>query len=195
MNLVDIICLIFLVSWFILGAKKGLLHGILRVVVMIACLLLAYLFYPSVSNTLKSFVRESAWIDRAAFVGTFLFITVAVSTVAGRFLNTLGSSNRLGPINRMLGALLGGAQGLLYAAAGLILLSAMLGDGKLRSMIYGGKVASKITESITVSYGSMDKIIRKTGINPFVEPKSIIDRVEEEVAPLINEMEELIRER
>ena len=166
---IDIACIVFIVLWLFVGMKKGFLHGILRIAVMVGCLIAAYLLHPYIRDLLANFFNYGPRLDKIVFAGIFFTINISFNSIAGRFLDTLGSSNALSAGNRFAGAFLGGVQGLVYAAAFLMILSSAVSpDAKLKKQIDDSKIAGTIQKTIVISYGSLDKLIRKSGMNPLI---------------------------
>jgi uncharacterized membrane protein required for colicin V production len=147
------------------------------------------MLYPYVTGVFTSFMEYGEWLDRAVFAAIFLVISSSINTMTRGFVNMLSPAGRIGKLGRIFGALFGGVQGLLYLACGLILASALLDDeSSMKKNIDEGIISSRIQQTISVSYGTMDKIIRKTGLNPFLE------KVETEVQEQIDNAETKVQQ-
>ena len=176
MNIVDIICIIVIALWLLVGFKKGGLFGVLQLAATVVSFILAYIVHPYVRNALSGFLNYSSNVDTSVFVILFLVLSLLVNAVAGKIINTLGSSDSPGKLNRAIGAIFGAAQGAVYVSALLVLFSAALGhDSTIKRQIDNGIVSTNVQKGVTEAYGKINRLIRKNDINPLRDVERIIN--------------------
>lgn len=124
MNMFDLIVLVVIVLLILRGLWKGLIRQVVGLAGVVTGYMIAMHFYgPFASRYLKGFTPATGHI--IAFLGVFIGCIIAASIVGwiiGRLMNVAG----LGILNRIGGAVLGGAKGCFILAIAVMMLVAFL---------------------------------------------------------------------
>lgn len=161
MNMFDLIVLVVIVLLILRGLWKGLIRQVVGLAGVVTGYMIAMHFYgPFASRYLKGFTPATGHI--IAFLGVFIGCIIAASIVGwiiGRLMNVAG----LGILNRIGGAVLGGAKGCFILGVAVMTLIAFLPSD---SSVFKG--------SRTIKY-----IQPMAGLISGVAPKSIKTRYDQ----------------
>lgn len=122
MTYVDYIILGGLAFFLVKGYFKGLINQVMSIAGMISGLIIAWKFYPLVSQ----FGTDLGIPETVSMVISFILIYAAVVFIAkflGKILHKLAKALFLGWVNRLAGALFGLIEGLLLITILLVLIS------------------------------------------------------------------------
>ena len=105
MNWLDIVIIIVLVIQLFTGLTTGLIRGLLSLIGLVAGLVLAGQFYPSLAGVL-TFIPDEKWAEVAAFA-IILFAVWLIALLLARLLEAAIKGLMLGWFNALAGAVLG----------------------------------------------------------------------------------------
>lgn len=119
MNSIDIAIILVVLASGALGIYWGLIRLVLSIVGVLAGVVAAGRYGPLAAEALMSFVSDSSLAQALGFVLVFAAVSGAAS-LAASLLHELAGLLFLGWLDRLLGGLLGAAQGVLVCAALLV---------------------------------------------------------------------------
>lgn len=154
MLLLDGVVLALLLAFVVLGAVRGLVRDVVALVGIVAGFWLAWRYGPAVRGWLEPLVRDGRWRWFLGYAVTFFGVVIAagiVGALLGRFLH----QTPLGWLDRLLGAALGMARGLVVTWAVMAITLMVRPDGRER--VDSSRLARAIMEAgerITGTYRS-----------------------------------------
>ncbi len=125
MNLLDFFIISALGIFIVRGYLRGLLLEIAAIVALIAGYFGANSFYPSILPTANRFFESPSSARVAAYFAAF-FIIYIVLNFAFRFLRSARSFSTMGPIEKIFGAIVGFAKGMVMALIVIYILATFL---------------------------------------------------------------------
>ncbi len=167
MGLIDIVCLVFLVVWLLLGFRRGVLFELLSLAVALGAFLIAYLVHPMLVDIAGRFLNYNATADRLIFLVSFIIVLVIIQMLSNRIVGTLGELTEAGIVFKVLGAVSAVPRGALYLSVVLWLIVSFSPDSILTKRINDGLVTGYGKQVVTVVYNQMDDILRKGHISSF----------------------------
>ena len=194
MNSLDIISVIVLLIFAVLGFKRGFICELLSIVLIILGFFVVYCIHPTVCSTLDRVVRMNYELSRIIFLLLFIFVIFLVNLILGRSIDTLGSIETKKIVINLLGAMLGFMRGIVYMGIALWLTVSIVSESRLAEMVYQGRVTSPILEVIKTSYVTLNRFISQNGIDPFREQGLLdkrMDQLEEGIDLIKNSADSL----
>jgi membrane protein required for colicin V production len=123
MNLLDYILIAVLVFCLTRGIFKGLVLELASIVGLLGGFYGAFTYYKQMAAILSVLIQNPVYLNIASFLIIWVLVYVVVSTLA-RILKYFMNIAFLGWLDRIGGALLGAAKGLLLAVALIVVLTA-----------------------------------------------------------------------
>jgi membrane protein required for colicin V production len=151
MNFLDILIIIFILGVTVSGYSRGFILELASLVALAAGIWAALLFSPLAEDLLKSsFNLPEKYLPAIGFLVTFVVVSLAI-TLIGWLVSKIVDLTPLGFLNKLFGALLGVAKGILLASLILFIISTFDTEEKL--------VKAKVKENSAL-YAPVTKVIR-----------------------------------
>ncbi|MDR2884927.1 MAG: CvpA family protein [Deferribacteraceae bacterium] len=74
MGVIDIVCLIILVLWLLLGLKRGFIYEILCIAVTVLVFVLTYIVHPMLTDIVGKIATPSAALNHIVFIISFVVV-------------------------------------------------------------------------------------------------------------------------
>lgn len=114
MTIFDIIISTVIISSTLLGLYRGAIHILINLLGFVASIFLAFFFYDYARIILIGYVSNDLALSIFSAVASYILSLIIFTFIASRALSAL-SVIRCGPIDRVLGFVLGGARGCLFS--------------------------------------------------------------------------------
>ena len=168
MGLIDVVCIVFLIVWALLGFRRGFLFEILTALVAVSSIVIAYLVHPMLLDIAGRFVNYNANLERIIFLISFVIVMIIIQMLTIRIVTVWSEVMLLGIFLRILGIVAAVPRGAFYLGTLLWLIVAFSPDSVLTKRINEAIMTNHMKNVVVVVYNSMDNILRKEHISPFV---------------------------
>jgi len=138
MNWVDIILIIVFAISVWAGWRNGFILGSVYLITWTGSLLLAYIFYPSLSNVMGNLFNMGPWLNPVSFVVTAILARIILGFIFHFITRTVPERSNHNPVNKILGVVPGAVNGFIYA----VILSALM-----LSFPFSVKVTNSVRDS------------------------------------------------
>ena len=176
MNWIDLVLIFIIVLAALAGWYRGFISSALSLLVWAGSFVIAYLFYPYMSNILDKFFDAGPWLLPIGFILTAIIAGTALSIVAGFISRSTPMHVHVNGANRMLGIIPGAVTGYLYAVIlSAIFLALPIKDGitnKIRSSKFGVPLAMQSEWANRKLAPVFDEAVRQTINSLTVKPDS-----------------------
>lgn len=152
MNSLDIIIIIVMIFLVIRGIFRGILKEVMSLVGIVGGIWLANKFQPALTAQLRQLMPGIPLLSLVSFVAILVVVIVAAS-ILGALLRSLSQKGPMGILDRLFGAGLATAKGLVITYLGIVLLTFFL-PAKTPLI-----AKSKLAPVIISSYQSMISVI------------------------------------
>ena len=152
MNSLDIIIIIVMIFLVIRGIFRGILREIMSLVGIVGGIWLANKFQPALTAQLRQLMPGIPLLSLVSFV-TILIIAIIAASILGALLKSLSQKGPMGILDRLFGAGLATAKGLIITYLGIVLLTFFL---PAKSPLIA---KSKLAPVVISSYQSMIRVI------------------------------------
>jgi uncharacterized protein YkwD len=122
MNWVDILLIIVFVVSIWAGWRNGFILGSVYLITWTGSLLLAYFFYPYMSNALGNLFNMGPWLNPVSFVVTAVLARILLGVIFHLITRNVPERSNHNPVNKVLGVVPGAINGFIYA----VILSALM---------------------------------------------------------------------
>ena len=167
MELIDIVCIIFLCVWLLLGFRRGVLFEILTIFIATVAALIAYFVHPTLVDIAGRFLNSSINLERIVFLVSFVVVLVIIQMLANRMISNLGEMTEKMVVFKILGSAVAIFRGAFYLGVLLWLIVSFAPNSALTARINNAVVPNYMKNVVNVVYNKMDDIVRKGHIGPF----------------------------
>ncbi|GAB7140074.1 hypothetical protein RsTz2092_00220 [Deferribacterales bacterium RsTz2092] len=165
-HIVDIVCAGALIIYLLLGLRRGLLGELVRLVVVLISLGIAYLLLPYISNIVSEIGFEH---DVHVEKGFLVIIFMLASSICQLFIVFPVSGRRALPIgffSRIVGGITGVVIGAVYAGSILVAISSFMADGNsIKKAVDSGVISGSLQDTFNFAYGNANKVFRKEQVD------------------------------
>ncbi|MDR0454376.1 MAG: CvpA family protein [Deferribacteraceae bacterium] len=172
MELIDVVCIVFLIICLLFGFKRGLVFELLTVLVTAVAVVIAYLVQPMILDIVGRFMNNNDNVNRTVFLVSFVIAISIIKMLTHRLIKSFGEVTESGNGVQFLGAVLAVPLGAFYLGVNLWLIISLFPGSSLTNRINESFIANYMKRTITVVYENIDKNLRKDQIESF----GIIDR-------------------
>lgn len=153
MNPFDILICIILVFCLIRGLFRGMVSELSSIIGVLGGFFAAYRYHPAVADPLSKWITDTAYLNIAGFFIIFTAVFIGIGLM-GKLIKSILKIVLMGWFDRIFGAGLGAAKGILLAAVLIFALTALLPQGSSyvkNSVIspYISMVSKKISRFVT----------------------------------------------
>lgn len=176
MNWIDLILIFIIVLAALAGWYRGFISSALSLLVWAGSFVIAYLFYPYMSNILDKFFDVGPWLLPLGFILTAIIAGTLLSILAGFISRSTPVHVHINDANRLLGIIPGAITGYLYAVIlSAIFLALPIRDGitnKIRTSKFGVPLAMQSEWANRKLAPVFDEAVRQTINSLTVKPDS-----------------------
>lgn len=169
----DIIAVLFVLIYMVLGFKRGAVYEMLRLIIVAMCFMAAYLVYPYLLEFLSKFLNKSFELSRLSFVAPFVVFVVVSTPLTERLVTTLGTLKNPGRLIGVFGTIFAGVRGLIYLGSILWLITSFADDTTVGQQVNSGIITKNTRTSFGKVFTLVDKNIRKNHFNSFMIKEKI----------------------
>jgi len=168
MDLVDVICIVFLFIWALMGFKRGVLFEILTVLIAVAAVVASYLLYPMLFDIAKRFVTIKDYnLSCIIILISFMMIMVILQMLTYRLIASWSVITETGFIFKLLGAAIAVPRGAFYLGILLWFIISLSPGSNLTKRINETIMTDRMKNVVVVVYKNVNNILRKEQISPF----------------------------
>lgn len=148
MNIIDILILVVLAFSIWIGYKKGFILGILDLITWVGSLLAGFFFYPYVAELIsRTGINLGVWLLPLAFIITIIFARFIISLIINSILKSTPEEAHTTGVNKFLGIIPGGVNGIIWAIIVSALLLAIPISDSISSQTRKSLIAGRLAEN------------------------------------------------
>jgi len=157
MNFLDLLILVFIIVFVILGYRKGFIISLATIVALILGVYLAVHFSNFMDKILlENFKPSRSWLPILSFTITFLLVVIGVMIIA-KLMEKIIDIVGMGFFNHLGGAILGFAKGVILCSIILFIITSF--DPKEKGITKEDKKQSLIYRHITTVFPAIVKTL------------------------------------
>lgn len=165
MVIADIVCLVAIAAFLLLGVKNGGLYELVQLCLLAGAMVATALFHSVVSSFVFKFLKYSASMENLVYFGLLAVILFLVHTFLNRFIKTLVSFKEPSGVNRAAGGVFAAVKGFVYVGLVLIIIGLAIPDSKINFQIREGKVAGFIEDVVSKTTRTVDGKVKKSNVS------------------------------